>query len=63
MRERLGRIQRIRNGDILPKRCGYCDYCRSTKRLSGVIEYYKLEPANRPPREDDYAIHGHHERA
>lgn len=55
--EHLNRIQRIKSGETKPKRCGFCDYCRSTKKLTGVIEYFKLEPANRPPREEDYAIY------
>lgn len=56
MLEHLNRIQRIKTGEVKPKRCGYCDYCRSTKKLTGITEYFKLEPANRSPREEDYAI-------
>ena len=50
----LHRIQQIKAGEIKPRRCGYCEYCRATKRLSGYINYYELEPANRPPLEEEY---------
>ena len=56
MYKHLNRIQRIKSGEIKPKRCGACEYCRGTKKLSGINMYYVLEPANRPPREEDYAI-------
>ena len=55
VQERVGRIQRIKDGLVKPTRCGCCEYCRSTKKLFGPIEYFKLEPANRGPREEDYA--------
>ncbi len=54
--ENIIHIQRLKHGEIKPKRCGYCEYCRATKKIKGVIEYFKLEPGNRDPREDDYAI-------
>ena len=55
IQEHAGRIQRIKDGLHAPTRCGYCEYCRGTKRIFGPIEYFKLEPANRGPREEDYA--------
>lgn len=55
IQERIGRIQRIKDGLIVPTRCGHCEYCRSTKKIFSPIEYFKLEPANRGPREEDYA--------
>ncbi|WP_164914423.1 PD-(D/E)XK nuclease-like domain-containing protein [Aminipila luticellarii] len=56
--ERIGHIQRIKSGEIKPKRCGVCDYCRGTKRITGAIEYFKLEPGHRDPRVEDYALNG-----
>lgn len=53
--EHIERIQNIKAGLLKPKRCGHCEYCRKTKKLSGVLEYYKLEPGHREPRQEDYA--------
>lgn len=33
------RYAAIKRGEIEPERCGKCDYCRSTKVLSKVIDY------------------------
>lgn len=52
--ERITRIQNIKDGLIKPKRCGHCEYCRGTKRLSGPLEYWKLEPGHREARQEDY---------
>lgn len=52
--ENIARIQNIKDGIIKPKRCGHCDYCRGTKKLTGPVRYYELEPGNRPPRQDEY---------
>jgi len=30
-------IEQIRHGDVEPKRCGKCDYCRSTKVLDKIL--------------------------
>ena len=38
-----------------PTRCGYCDYCRATKRLFSIRPYFKLMPEFRDQREEDYA--------
>lgn len=56
IKQRLPRIVRIKNYEIYPKRCGYCDYCRATKKIKGIIPYYKLDPEFRDSRDDDYAI-------
>ena len=34
MKDRLYRYQSIKEGRAMPKRCGLCDYCRATKKLS-----------------------------
>lgn len=53
--DNMARIQNIKSGVLKPKRCGHCEYCRSTKKLSEPIEYWKLEPGHRDPRQEDYA--------
>lgn len=53
--ENIARIQNIKDGIIKPKRCGYCDYCRGTKKLARIMPYYELEKGSRPPREDEYS--------
>lgn len=37
------RYQAIKQGKIAPIRCGKCAYCRSTKKLTGIIDYKSLE--------------------
>lgn len=29
----------VKNGKILPERCGKCDFCKSTKKLDGAVDY------------------------
>ena len=53
--KRLPMIQMIKEGRAKPKRCGYCDYCRATKKLWGIRPYYSLMPEFREEREDDAA--------
>lgn len=55
IKERLPRIQRIKEGFERPTRCGFCDYCRATKRLFAVRPYFRLMPEFRERREEDYA--------
>lgn len=52
--ENIARIQNIKDGIIKSKRCGHCEYCRGTKKLSRTVPYYELESGNRPPREEEY---------
>lgn len=53
--EHMPRIQNIKAGLIKPRRCGHCEYCRATKRTGNMpLEYWKLEPGNRDPRQEDY---------
>lgn len=56
IKKHLPRIMSIKNHEMLPRRCGMCDYCRATKKIRGVIPYYKLDPEFRDTREEDYAI-------
>jgi hypothetical protein len=39
---KLPHIIAVRNGEIEPKRCGKCDYCRSTKKIQNAIHYLEL---------------------
>lgn len=52
--KRIRDIQRIKNGELSPKRCGVCDYCRSTKVLKKIIPYYVLNPKFREEREEEW---------
>ena len=36
------RFDAIKKGEVEPKRCGKCDYCKSTKILTEVTEYDDL---------------------
>ena len=51
MRDKLYRIQLLKDGRTSPKRCGMCDYCRATKQLREIKPYYELIPELRTPRE------------
>ncbi len=55
IKERLPMIQMIKEGRAKPKRCGFCDYCRATKKLYAIKPYYSLMPDFREEREDDEA--------
>mgnify|MGYP003301059422 FL=1 len=46
-------IRRIKNGELKPRRCGMCDYCRKTKILKKIIPYYVLNPKFREEREEE----------
>lgn len=36
--KQMPRILAVKSGEILPERCGVCDYCKATKVLTGPIE-------------------------
>ncbi len=59
IKERLPMIQAIKDGRVKPKRCGFCDYCRATKKLYAIKPYYSLMPDFREEREDDEATELH----
>jgi hypothetical protein len=54
MRENMLKISAIKKGVLRPKRCGHCEYCRMTKRITDVIDYWKLDPGHRNQAEEDY---------
>ena len=43
IKNEIGLIDAIKRGDIEADRCGKCDYCRTTKKLSRVISADELE--------------------
>jgi hypothetical protein len=55
IKDRLPYIVRVKNGSVKPTRCGYCDYCRATKKLFEIKPYYRLMPEFKGAREEDYA--------
>lgn len=36
------RYQSIKEGHIQPTRCEHCDYCKATKRLTGILNYKEI---------------------
>ena len=42
VKEMQGHIQAVKNGEAVPTRCGHCDYCRATKKLTGVVDMQTL---------------------
>jgi hypothetical protein len=55
IKEKLPYYQAIKEGHMVPKRCGYCDYCRATKVLQEIKPYYVLNPEFRGERDDEYS--------
>lgn len=53
VKEKIWRIQEIKDGRILPKRCGKCAYCRATKTVDHVMHYWELDPENAPELETE----------
>lgn len=47
-------IRRIKSGELKPRRCGMCDYCRKTKVLKKIIPYYVLNPKFKEEREEEF---------
>ncbi|MEA4922198.1 MAG: PD-(D/E)XK nuclease-like domain-containing protein [Eubacteriaceae bacterium] len=54
MKDNLFRIGELKAGRARPTRCGHCEYCRATKHINGIINYYDLDPDKRPAREEEY---------
>lgn len=40
--DRAPRYQAIKEGKIAPRHCGRCPYCRSVKKLTGIINYKEM---------------------
>lgn len=56
IKDRIQEFQAIKEGRMLPRRCGYCDYCRATKKLHAIRPYYKLMPEFRDRREEEQDV-------
>ncbi len=39
IKENMPRVLSVKSGEVEPRSCGKCDYCRSVKKLSGSIHY------------------------
>lgn len=37
--QNMPRLISVKNGSVEPKRCGNCDYCKKTKKLTGTTHY------------------------
>lgn len=44
VRNNAPHFQTVKDGTIPPERCEKCDFCKSTKKLDGVIDYRELNP-------------------
>ena len=53
MQKNMERIYAVKNKMLAPRRCGMCDYCRSTKILKRIVPYYTLNPKFRDEREEE----------
>lgn len=42
----VDRFVAVKNGELEPKRCGVCDYCRETKKLTSPVEYEDIVEAD-----------------
>jgi anion-transporting ArsA/GET3 family ATPase len=54
VQKNMARILSVKMGHVRPKRCGCCEYCRSTKILKKIIPYYTLNPKFKEEREEEY---------
>lgn len=54
VQKNMAQIYRVKNGWLKPRRCGMCEYCRSTKVLKKIVPYYVLNPKFREEREEEY---------
>ena len=46
-------IRAMKNHELAPRRCGVCDYCRSTKVLKKIVPYYTLNPKFKDGKEEE----------
>ena len=40
--DRAPYYQKIKRGEIQPRRCEHCDYCKATRQLTSIIDYRDL---------------------
>lgn len=54
VKKKMARILSVKMGREKPRRCGACEYCRSTKVLKKIRPYYTLNPKFREECEEEY---------
>lgn len=54
IKKNMERIIGVKRGTFAPRRCGVCDYCRGTKKLTKIVPYYTLNPKFREEREEEF---------
>lgn len=54
VKKNMVRIRDVKSGRFKPLRCGRCEWCRATKKLSQIVPYYSLRPGFRDEREEEY---------
>lgn len=54
VRKNMEQIIKVKSKMVKPRRCGMCEYCRSTKVLKKIVPYYVLNPKFREEREEEY---------
>jgi len=42
IKENIDRLKNIRNYNIEPLKCGTCNYCKTTKELTKIINYKEI---------------------
>jgi len=53
IKRNIYRIQEVKAYRQAARRCGECDYCRATAKVSRIIPYYELKPEFRTGYEYD----------
>lgn len=51
---RMQRIRQVKEGRAIATRCGHCEWCRKTKKLTGIVPYYTIKPGFKDEREEEY---------
>lgn len=54
VKQNMERIRRVKSGQVKPRRCGRCEYCRATKQLTKIVPYYILTPGFNGEKEEEY---------
>lgn len=54
VKEHMARIISVKEGRRKPTRCDHCEWCRRTKKLTGVVPYYTIKPGFKDEREEEY---------
>ena len=52
--EKIKRIKEVRRGFVKPRRCGHCEWCRRTKKITKIVPYYTIKPGFTDPKEEEY---------